>query len=202
MKTLVTAVTIVLLLGWLCFCPSVRSQTPSTAQTIKTDLDVDETEAVLEEELVDDDAVNMPVLYTMTSGTFETGGRVLLFSASNAAVASMLNQDQAEKSSLSVTPQEYALAQNYPNPFNPITTVQFDLPEQALVTLKIYNVLGQEVVSLLDNELLDEGNQEVELNAQDLSSGVYFYRIAARGIDEDDIQTSTFNSVKKMLLLR
>ncbi len=99
-------------------------------------------------------------------------------------------------------PTVYALEQNYPNPFNPITTIRIALPEQAFVTLKIYNVLGQEVMTLLDNEMLDAGRQDVELNASDLASGIYFYRITAQGMDENGISTSNFHSVKKMLLLK
>jgi len=99
-------------------------------------------------------------------------------------------------------PTVYSLKQNYPNPFNPTTIIEFELPEEAFVSLRVYNILGQELVKVLDNELMDSGLQEAEFDASSLASGVYFYRIAARGIDEDGIQTSTFNSVKKMLLLR
>jgi hypothetical protein len=99
-------------------------------------------------------------------------------------------------------PTVYALEQNYPNPFNPITTISFDLPEQAIVTLKIYNVLGQEVARLLDHELYSSGKQTEEFDAQGLASGVYFYHIEAQGIDDDGITTSSFYSVKKMLLLK
>ncbi|MBI4546781.1 MAG: hypothetical protein HY707_02290, partial [Ignavibacteriae bacterium] len=63
------------------------------------------------------------------------------------------------------TPLTYNLYQNYPNPFNPVTVIGFQLPVSSLVSLKIYNVLGQEVATLLDRELLDEGEQEVEFEA-------------------------------------
>lgn len=201
MRSMMIAV-IVLLFGWLFFCPSsVHAQ--STAQTIKPDVDVDETEAVLEEESINDDAVNVPVLYTMTSGTFETGGRVLLFSASNTAAASMLNQDQADKSSSLSVPEEYALAQNYPNPFNPSTTIEFELVEPAIVTLKVYNTLGQEVAVLANNELMDDGIQEIEFNASSLASGIYFYRLTAQTVgDEEGYVSESFVSVKKMVLMK
>ncbi len=99
-------------------------------------------------------------------------------------------------------PAEFALYQNYPNPFNPTTTIQFDLPMEALVTLKIYNVLGQEMATILDRQDMNEGTQEVQFNANEFSSGIYFYRIVAEGMDDDGATTSTYQTVKKMMLLK
>ncbi|MBI4809906.1 MAG: T9SS type A sorting domain-containing protein, partial [Ignavibacteriales bacterium] len=99
-------------------------------------------------------------------------------------------------------PVAYALYQNYPNPFNPITTIQFDLPEEAIVTLKVYNMLGQEIATLLDREEMAEGMQEVEFSAETLASGIYFYRLVAEGIDEDGAQLGSYQTVKKMILIR
>ena len=98
-------------------------------------------------------------------------------------------------------PVSYALYQNYPNPFNPTTTIQFELPTPALVTLKIYNLLGQEVVTLLDRQDLEDGTQEVTFDGGNLASGVYFYRIIAEGVDEDGMMQS-FTQVKKMMLIK
>jgi hypothetical protein len=94
-------------------------------------------------------------------------------------------------------PEAFALAQNYPNPFNPATTIAFELPVPAVTTLKIYNMLGQEIATLLDQEDLDEGFQEVEFDASALPSGVYFYRLAAAGEEGENL-----TAVKKMLLVR
>jgi hypothetical protein len=102
------------------------------------------------------------------------------------------------------TPQSYKLYQNYPNPFNPTTTIQFDLMDQSVVTLKIYNILGQEVATLLDHATLEDGTQEVEFNASNFASGVYFYRLISESVadPEDGIASQQFTTVKKMLLIK
>jgi len=88
-------------------------------------------------------------------------------------------------------PHEYTLAQNYPNPFNPTTTIQFALPTESQVVLKIYNLLGREVATLV-NEELQPGKYKVDFEANGLPSGVYFYRIQAGG----------FSKTKKLTLLK
>jgi hypothetical protein len=75
-------------------------------------------------------------------------------------------------------PQRYALYQNFPNPFNPESRVRFDLPEQSRVTLVVYNLLGQEVARVLDEEM-EAGAHSARIDARSLSSGVYFYRLQA-----------------------
>jgi len=100
-------------------------------------------------------------------------------------------------------PKVYALYQNYPNPFNPTTYIQFDLPVQAFVTLKVYNVLGQEVATILDHESFDIGNQEVQFDASAYASGVYFYRIVAQSVNDNGVAMGqTFTQVKKMVLVK
>ena len=88
-------------------------------------------------------------------------------------------------------PTSYALAHNFPNPFNPSTTIQFSLPQAGDVTLKIYNLLGEEVKTLVD-EYKEIGKHSVQFNASQLASGIYFYRI----------QAGSFIETKKMILLR
>jgi len=90
-----------------------------------------------------------------------------------------------------ITPDEYALEQNYPNPFNPSTTIKFGVPKESIVKLSIYNVLG-ELVSTLVNEEKLSGTYEVEFNATVLSSGIYFYRL----------QAGSFVETKKMVLMK
>jgi hypothetical protein len=96
-------------------------------------------------------------------------------------------------------PSAYALYQNYPNPFNPTTTIRFDLPVKSQVTLKVYNILGQEVSVLLDNDMVDEGQRSVVWNAGQgrVSSGTYFCTMRSTGVDG-----KTYTSVKKMMLLK
>jgi hypothetical protein len=99
-------------------------------------------------------------------------------------------------------PSQYALLQNYPNPFNPTTTIAFELMDDAVVTLKIYNTLGQEVATLINNELYESGENEVDFDAAGMPSGVYFYRLSIQPLDEDGVAGQTLTQVKKMLLLK
>ena len=93
-------------------------------------------------------------------------------------------------------PAEFSLQQNYPNPFNPSTKITFSLAENSKVTLTIFNVLGQEVTSVLNTDL-DAGEHEVDFNAVGLNSGVYFYKLTAVGSTGQE-----FTSVKKMTLTK
>jgi photosystem II stability/assembly factor-like uncharacterized protein len=106
------------------------------------------------------------------------------------------------------SPTQFNLAQNYPNPFNPSTTIEFTLPKNEFVTLDVYNTLGQKVETLLSKSM-PAGYHEVKFNGQDLSSGIYFYRIEAvdpaslaRPGEDGRRQTGEFQDVKKMVLLR
>jgi len=88
-------------------------------------------------------------------------------------------------------PQNFYLSQNYPNPFNPSTSIEFSIPQESFVELKVFDVLGNEVVNLI-NEEKDQGVYTVTFNASGLSSGIYFYTLRADG----------FVQTKKMLLLK
>ncbi|MBI5214936.1 MAG: T9SS type A sorting domain-containing protein [Ignavibacteriae bacterium] len=96
-------------------------------------------------------------------------------------------------------PKVFSLEQNYPNPFNPSTTVQFNLPEPVTVTLQIYNVLGQEVATLLNNTLYEPGSYVTTWNAGNFGSGMYFYRLTARKQTNGEVM---FQDVKKLLLVK
>ena len=77
-------------------------------------------------------------------------------------------------------PVEFSLHQNYPNPFNPTTTIQFALPQGAPVTLKVFDITGREVATLIDGEL-QSGNHRIEFDGSRLASGVYVYQIRTEG---------------------
>ena len=74
----------------------------------------------------------------------------------------------------------YRLFQNYPNPFNPVSTIKFDIRTSGNVSMKVFDVLGNEVVTLV-NEVKNAGRHEVEFNAGNLPSGVYFYSLNVDG---------------------
>ena len=101
-----------------------------------------------------------------------------------------------------VIPDVYALGQNYPNPFNPTTTLSFELPSDAVVTLTIYNLLGQEVATVLDRQEYSAGTYEEYFDASQLASGVYLYRIVAEQIGDDGSTGQSFTQVKKMVLMK
>jgi len=103
-----------------------------------------------------------------------------------------------------LAPSDYVLKQNYPNPFNPSTTIKFGLPEKSNVVLTVYNSLGAEVVTLV-NEVREAGSYEIEFNANNFSSGIYYYKIeigipSASSPQEQAGQN--FIETKKMILLK
>jgi hypothetical protein len=89
-------------------------------------------------------------------------------------------------------PVEFQLKQNYPNPFNPTTTIEYSIPNSGIVTLKVYDVLGQEVATLVDGFKNANQTHRVEFNGLKLSSGVYYYTLS----------TDNVTKTKKMLLLK
>jgi len=103
-------------------------------------------------------------------------------------VGSIIN---GEKKGYFGPPAYFALYQNYPNPFNPKTTISFDIPDPCLITLTVYDILGNKIEILL-NEEKPEGSYEVEFEGNDLSSGIYFYKLSAE----------SYSSTKKMILLK
>jgi hypothetical protein len=88
-------------------------------------------------------------------------------------------------------PLTYELSQNYPNPFNPVTTIKYQIPEDGTVKISVYDVLGKEIKTLV-NDFRPAGAYEVRLDASDLSSGIYFYRMRA----------GNFEEMKKMVVIK
>lgn len=112
----------------------------------------------------------------------QTGGEILIDNCDGTTTA--------VEDVLSV-PTEFALQQNYPNPFNPSTTIRFNIPTQSHVSLKIYDIMGREVTTLV-NEELASGTHEFQFNASHLASGMYIARL----------QAGNFSAVNKMTLLK
>jgi aminopeptidase N len=96
-------------------------------------------------------------------------------------------------------PLEYSLKQNYPNPFNPSTTIEYSIPQSGFVSLKVFNVLGKEVATLVNGQN-ESGKHKVEFDASSLNSGVYFYRIESGNPSTSSGQG--FTETKKMILLK
>jgi hypothetical protein len=98
----------------------------------------------------------------------------------------------ADRSKTGEIPSSYALSQNYPNPFNPTTTIGYELKAQSWVTLKVYNMLGQEVATVIERALIGAGKYTALFEADELPAGLYIYRLTA----------NNFVATKKMLLVR
>ena len=96
-----------------------------------------------------------------------------------------------------VSPKNFELSQNYPNPFNPTTKIEYVVPVDAKVILEVYNIAGQKVSELVNQEQ-SAGYYSVEFGGSNLSSGVYIYRIVAN----DKATGNNFSSTKKMMLLK
>jgi hypothetical protein len=106
---------------------------------------------------------------------------------SYAAIETSPTYVSAEK----IMPMEFSIEQNYPNPFNPSTTITFSLPSGLHVDLRVYNMLGQEIATLV-NGIMPAGEHQAVFTADHLGSGVYFYKLTA----------GKYSIVKRMLMLK
>jgi len=88
-------------------------------------------------------------------------------------------------------PKEYSLSQNYPNPFNPVTKIEYALPKNGLVTIKVYDILSREISTLV-SEVKPAGYYSVDFDASKLTSGVYFYKL----------ESGSFSNIKRMILIK
>ena len=120
----------------------------------------------------------------------DLGGSTSLAKGQSEVPVSELESSAAEEPHLAV-PTGFALSQNYPNPFNPATVISYSLPVYSYVRLKVFNVLGQELATLVD-EMQDAGFKTVRFEGRGLPSGVYIYRLT----------TQNFVSTKKMIVVR
>ena len=131
--------------------------------------------------------VNLPPQYVSSSIDVHPG-------QTNANLNITLSDINSDNSNV---PKAFNLSQNYPNPFNPSTSISYQIPTDAVVTLKIFNVLGNEIKTL-ENGFIHAGSHQVQFNATGLSSGIYFYSIKAASLDGKQ----NFSSTKKMILIK
>ncbi|MCS7053125.1 MAG: T9SS type A sorting domain-containing protein [Ignavibacterium sp.] len=140
------------------------------------------------------DTVNGGSNYMDNEGPFGVNHRFTLFNAPGGLI--VLNNLFGDFTSSidrisDVIPAQFELFQNYPNPFNPLTNIRYNLPKESFVTLKIYNSLGQEIVTLVE-DFQQPGSYEVKFAAPNLASGMYFYKLEADGV----------SLTKKMILMK
>ncbi len=126
---------------------------------------------------------------------------ILFFSFSNYKLTPRRNPDFGTITPVGITninenAEDYFLSQNYPNPFNPVTVIKYNVPVSGNVSLKIYDMVGREVRTLV-NGFISAGTYNVNFNGSELSSGVYFYKLDAIGNDGNK-----FLMTKKMMLIK
>jgi hypothetical protein len=135
----------------------------------------------------------MPLFYPDT--LFYIGSTSFIYSGSTLPFFSQSYQSEcyniSEVEEYKEYPKEFTLEQNYPNPFNPITIIGYQLPISGYITLKVFNMLGSEIETLV-NEYKSAGYYKISWNAVNQSSGVYFYQL----------RTQELTAAKKMVLLR
>jgi len=133
----------------------------------------------------------------LAANQVETVGFAILYGTSVADLITKNNGAKVKYQSVGIRqisteiPRVFSLGQNYPNPFNPVTNIEFGLPKDEIVSLKVYDMLGREVRTVV-NEFRKAGMYQVGFDASSLSSGVYFYRI----------QAGTFSEIKRMVVLK
>jgi methionine-rich copper-binding protein CopC len=126
--------------------------------------------------------------YTVTDGSGNTAS----------ASATVTVPQSAKVTTVGAAPSQFQLEQNYPNPFNPTTVIRFGVPSQSLVSLRVYNMLGAEVATLVADDLREAGSYEVQFDASLLGAGTYTYRLTAVSTDAQQ----QFVDVKKMMLIK
>ena len=148
---------------------------------------------------------NFSPIWSASGGSIDAEGKYIAPSDTNTFVITATDQSGLIKGEAIVivtlitsidenlvsTPTAFRLFQNYPNPFNPNTTIRYEIPDQGIVTLKLYDVLGREVSTLV-NQNKSPGNYEIKFNGTSFSSGVYLYVL----------QVGRFVDIKKMLLMK
>jgi hypothetical protein len=131
--------------------------------------------------------IRLFIIFLLIFGLFTISSADVGIGISEVGTISSITAIEDENTS----PVGYFLNQNYPNPFNPSTEISFSLAKSSFVTLEVYNSLGQKIITLV-NTKMNPGHHELKFEANNLPSGIYYYKIRA----------GEFQSVKKMLLLQ
>ncbi|HSP86891.1 MAG TPA: T9SS type A sorting domain-containing protein, partial [Ignavibacteriaceae bacterium] len=129
--------------------------------------------------------------YSFNDNISEINSDIIYYRLKQTDFDGTFNYSQVVEVKNNYIPAEYSLFQNHPNPFNPATTIQYQIPKDGLVTIKIYDILGTEVKTLV-NEQQSIGRYTINFDAGDLASGVYVYRV----------QINDFIATKKMMLVK
>jgi hypothetical protein len=127
----------------------------------------------------------LSISFSDANNGIAVGGGGTIFRTTNGGVTFIKNDNNA------IQIQEFTLSQNYPNPFNPSTIISYTLPSASKIKLILYNTLGQPI-KVLENGFKNAGSYSVNFNADDLPSGIYFYKLEA----------GQFSQVKKMILMK
>ncbi|GAB4290631.1 MAG: hypothetical protein Kow0098_09400 [Ignavibacteriaceae bacterium] len=135
-------------------------------------------------------------IYVQTGDQFTAMSGILYYTFGQYKLNPRKNDDfegylPSDVKTIQSVPDKFELSQNYPNPFNPSTVISYSLPRESKVMMKVYNILGQEIITLV-NQTQPAGSYKVSFDASSLSSGIYFY----------SLQTDGFNQVRKMMLLK
>lgn len=146
---------------------------------------------------------NASYVISNPSGGFVILGRTTSYDPKQSIYFIEINSDgnitKVEDNNLSSTPLTYKLLQNFPNPFNPSTQITYNLKYESLVKLRVYDILGREIKTLV-NGIQNAGQHKELFNASNLSSGIYFYRLQAESINSG--KGNKFISTRKMILLK
>jgi hypothetical protein len=138
------------------------------------------------------DGTNNSIQHTSDGGYIITGSTASYLNENRNILLIKVDSDVTSiKYNKNTIPVKFQLNQNYPNPFNPSTTIEFSLPKSEFVELKVFNILGKEVSTLVSNKL-NQGNHTYTFDGKSLASGIYYYQLTA----------GTYRKVKKMILLR
>lgn len=130
---------------------------------------------------------------SLSSVNFNADGAPPFYAGAGASLGVSTDTADEEETEL---PSEFALRGNYPNPFNPSTTVQFDLPETADVQVQVSDLLGRLVMTIPSQTMQAGTNKSIQINAATLSSGIYVYRIIARGAGNTHVRSNTMTLIK------